>query len=101
MSSVCGNGNGISKCGTRKLSFKDKMTGLEISQWPYKGYNFDTLTSKLTLDPAQANATSVLTATISLSTYPTAFMSQDITAVVKGGLLPPSDPVQVVAPIVA
>jgi hypothetical protein len=77
------------------------MTGLEISQWPYKGYNFDTSTSKLTLEPAQAYAKSVLTATISLSTYPTAFMSQDITAFVEGGLLPPEDPVQIVAPIVA
>jgi hypothetical protein len=28
-------------------------------------------------------------------------MSQDITAFVEGGLLPPADPVQILAPIVA
>ena len=39
----------------------------------------------MTLDPAQADATSVITVTISLSNYPTVFMSQNITAVVNGG----------------
>ncbi len=39
----------------------------------------------MTLDPAQADATSVITVTISLSNYPTVFMSQNITAVVDGG----------------
>ncbi len=39
----------------------------------------------MTLDPAQADATSVITVTISLSNYPAVFMSQNITAVVDGG----------------
>ena len=43
------------------------------------------MTSKLTLDPAQADATSVIIATISLLNYPAVFMSQNITAVVDGG----------------
>jgi hypothetical protein len=43
------------------------------------------VTSKLTLDPAQADAKSVITVEISLSNYPAVFLSQDITAVVDGG----------------
>ena len=43
------------------------------------------MTSKLTLDPAQADAKSVIIATISLLNYPAVFMSQNITAVVDGG----------------
>jgi hypothetical protein len=43
----------------------------------------------------------VLTATISLKNYPTTFFSQDISVVVQGGFLSPSDPVPVVAPVVA
>ncbi len=77
------------------------MTGIEIQTWPFKGYNFDTITSTLTLNPAQAYATSVLTATISLENYPTTFFLQDITVVVQGGFLSPGDPVPVVAPVAA
>ena len=43
------------------------------------------MTSKLTLDPAQADVTSVITVTINLSNYPAVFISQNITAVVVGG----------------
>ena len=43
------------------------------------------MTSKFTLDPAQADVESVITVTISLLNYPAVFMSQDITAVVYGG----------------
>ena len=70
-------------CGPRSLSFKDKLTGLVITAWPYKGYNFDPITSKITLDPAQADAASVVTVTISLDNYPTVLMSQDITVIVQ------------------
>ena len=77
------------------------MTGIEIQTWPFKGYNFDTITSKLTLNPAQAYAMSVLTATISLKNYPTTFFSQDITVVVQDGFFSPRDPVPIVAPVVA
>jgi hypothetical protein len=37
----------------------------------------------MTLDPAQADAVSVITVTISLSNYPAVFMTQNITAVVE------------------
>ena len=70
-------------CGPRSLSFKDKLSGVVITTWPYKGYNFDANTSKITLDPAQADVTSVMTVTISLDNYPTVFMSQDITVIVQ------------------
>ena len=43
------------------------------------------MTSILTLDPAQADAKSVITVKISLSNYPAVFLSQDIAAVVHGG----------------
>ena len=89
MSSVCGKADGISKCGSRQFSFKDKLTGIEILSWPYKGYSFDSLTYKLTLDPAQADATIVVTVTINLLNYPTVFMSQDIAAVVDRVKTPP------------
>ncbi len=74
---------GCVNCGPRSLSFKDKLSGLVITTWPYKGYNFDPSTSKITLDPARADAASVLTVTISLDNYPTVFMSQDITVTVQ------------------
>ena len=45
----------------------------------------------MTLDPAQADATSVITVTISLLNYPAVFMSQNITAVVDGGKTPTID----------
>jgi hypothetical protein len=75
--------NGCVSCGPSSLSFRDKLSGLVITTWPYKGYNFHASTSKITLDPAQADAMSVLTVTISLDNYPTVFMSQDITVIVQ------------------
>jgi hypothetical protein len=70
-------------CGPSSLSFTDKLSGLVITTWPYKGYNFDPSTLKITLDPAQAGTASVLTVTISLDNYPTVFMSQDINVTVQ------------------
>jgi hypothetical protein len=90
ISSSCGSGDGISKCGPRAISFKDKSTGLKICKWPYLGFEWNELTSVLTLDPAQAAATCVLTATISFLTYPLAFFSQDITTTVQLPLKIPS-----------
>jgi hypothetical protein len=43
------------------------------------------MTLKMTLDPAQADAKSLITVTISLLNYPAVFMTQNITAVVDGG----------------
>jgi len=82
VSTVCGNGDGIKSCGERELSFTDKLTSLPINTWPYKGYSFDPLNSELTLNPAEADANSVITVKISLISYPAAFYSQDITSVV-------------------
>ena len=67
------------------MSFRDKLTGLIISTWLYKGYNFNAATSILTLDPSLADITSVITVTVSLTNYPSVQMSQDISAIVLGG----------------
>ena len=45
VSSVCGSADGFAHCGPRSLTFKDKLTGITISTWPYRGYNFDAVTS--------------------------------------------------------
>ena len=74
--------SGCAPCGDRSLSFKDKLAGVVISSWPYRGFNFDTANSILTLDPALADASIVLTVIISLTNYPTVQKSQDITATV-------------------
>jgi hypothetical protein len=81
--------NGCASCGPSSLSFKDKLAGLVISTWPYRGYNLNANTFKLTLDPALADANSVITVTTSLDNYQTVTMSQDITAVVNGGKTAP------------
>ncbi len=65
VSSVCGNADGFTKCGLRTLEFTDKMTGFKIT-FPYKGYNLNSDQSVLTLSPAKATPTSVLTVTVSL-----------------------------------
>ena len=85
VSSVCGNADGVSKCGPRSVSFKDKMTGLTIKNWPYLGYNWDPVILILSLDPAQADATSVLTAYLSLVNFKIVLQSIDLTATVTGG----------------
>ena len=88
VSSVCGAADGISKCGPRVLTFKDKMTKILII-FPYKGFQFDPASSVLTLNPAQAASICVLTATIQLSNYPTVTYSQDITSIVYPVVIPP------------
>jgi hypothetical protein len=67
----------------------DKLTGLVISIWPYRGYSLNPITSQLTIDPALADAFSVIAVTTSLDNYQTVTMSQDITAVVVGGKTTP------------
>ncbi len=73
---------GCASCGPSSLSFKDKLTGLVISAWPYRGYSLDAVTYKLTLNPALADAFSVIAVSTSLDNYQTVNMTQDITAVV-------------------
>ncbi len=82
VSSVCGPADGVTKCGLRSISFVDKGTSLPITVWPYFGFSWNSLTSTLTLDFAQALATKVLTAKLSLVDNPTVIWSQDITSTV-------------------
>ena len=82
VSSVCGSADGITKCGLRTIIFTDKMTG-KLVNWPFNGFTWDAGFWVLTLNPAQAAATCVLTATLQLINYPTVTYSQDITAIVK------------------
>ncbi len=83
VSSVCGPADGVTKCGLRSISFVDKGTGLPIIVWPYFGFSWNSLTSTLTLDFAQALSTKVLTAKLSLVDNPTVIWSQDITSTVS------------------
>jgi hypothetical protein len=70
VSSVCGNADGFTKCGPRTLVFKDKMTGFQIT-FPYNGFELNSDQSELTLSPAKATPTNVLTVTVKLDNYPT------------------------------
>jgi hypothetical protein len=81
VSSVCGNADGFTKCGLRTLVFKDKMTGLQIT-FPYKGFELNSDHSELTLSPAKATPTGVLTVTVKLDNYQTVTFSQDITTII-------------------
>jgi hypothetical protein len=86
VSRVCGNADGFSKCGLRSTLFiTDKMTGRQIT-FPYKGFELNSDESNLTLNPAKAPPTSVLTVTVKLVDYPTVTFSQDITAINEGDL---------------
>jgi hypothetical protein len=66
VSSVCGTADGFTKCGLRFWSFKDKLTGQQITVNPYWGFSFDLATSTATFDPTQAAAISVITAALTL-----------------------------------
>ena len=68
------------------------MTGLAITVWPNWGWDWNSATSVLNLEPTKAVATSVLTASISLLDYPTVIFSQDITSTVAGGMTKPQTP---------
>ncbi len=81
VSSVCGLADGFSKC-PRVIIFTDKMTG-QLVAFPYKGFQWNAAASVLTLNPAQAVATCVLTATLQLANYSTVFYSQDIPSFVQ------------------
>ena len=82
MTDTVSTSSGCAPCGDRSLSFKDKLAGVVISSWPYRGFNFDAATLILTLNPALADASSVLTVTVSLNNYPSVKFSQDITVTV-------------------
>jgi hypothetical protein len=52
ISSVCGNADGFSKCIRSNTSLIDKLTGLSVTSYPYKGWTASTTSSTLTLDPS-------------------------------------------------
>ena len=58
------------------------MTGSQIT-FPYKGFELNSDKSNLTLNPAKAPLTTVLTVTVKLDNYPSVTLSQDITAIVE------------------
>ena len=68
VSSVCVNADGFTKCGQRTLVFTDKMTGFKIT-FPFKGFELNSDQSELTLSPAKATPTCVLTVTVELDNY--------------------------------
>jgi hypothetical protein len=81
VSSICGLADGITSCGLRKLTFVDQLTGLKVTSWPHKG--FDWKNPILSFTPNQATqATTVITVILSLSSYPNINRKQDITAII-------------------
>ncbi len=89
VSSICGKADGFTKCGPRQIIFTDKSSGLVISSWPYEAFDWNLVSSTLTVEPATATkAKSVLTATLSLVSQPKVIYSQDITVDVANVPLP-------------
>lgn len=84
VSSVCGNADGLAECGSRYLSFKNKLTGQQIDEtnMPYFGYTYDPPSGTVYFDPKIAAAHMVVTVTISLVNYPTVQWSEDVTSTV-------------------
>jgi hypothetical protein len=62
VSSVCGLADGITYC-PHIVSFINKGTGLSVT-FPYNGFGWNAATSVLTLNPALALPSCVLTATV-------------------------------------
>jgi len=75
VSSVCGNRDGLSKCGPRLITVTDKNSGLPVTE--SQGISFSGTT--LTIDTAQAITTRVLTVSLSLVSNPQVFWLQEIT----------------------
>jgi hypothetical protein len=48
VSTLCGNGDGTTKCGERSIKFYDSSNA-EITLWPYLGIIWDPITSKISL----------------------------------------------------
>jgi hypothetical protein len=48
VSSMCGNGDGTSKCGLRTIKFYDS-SNVEIVLWPYLGVTWDAIASTINL----------------------------------------------------
>ena len=52
ISSVCGLADGVTKCGPRAITFKERSSGVIIDTWPYFAFNWNAATSELTFNPA-------------------------------------------------
>jgi hypothetical protein len=66
----------------------------KLVTFPYKGFAWDSALAVLTLNPAEANALTVLTAILQLVDYPSAFYSQDITSTNTIEVKAPATPIQ-------
>jgi hypothetical protein len=58
------------------------MTGFQII-FPYKGFELNSDQSELTLNPAKASPTSVLTVAVKLDNYSEVTYKQDITTIIE------------------
>ncbi len=48
VSTLCGNGDGTTKCGVRSIKFYDSSNA-EIVVWPYLGIIWDSIAGKISL----------------------------------------------------
>jgi hypothetical protein len=79
ISSVCGNADGFSKCKRVITSLIDKIAGLTVTTYPYKGWTASTTSSILTLEPGQADPHSEFTLTMSLVDATSVVIVKDFT----------------------
>lgn len=71
VSKNCGLKDGYSFCGPRTFNFYDRTAGLTIQGWPYKGWTFDKVSSKLTVIPSPlCLGTNEIDVSISLDNFP-------------------------------
>jgi hypothetical protein len=70
VSTLCGNGDGTTKCGLRKIKFYDSSNE-EIVLWPYLGIIWDPITSQISLPGTyQKLGTLTIDVEISLTSSP-------------------------------
>ena len=71
VSTLCGNGDGTTKCGLRTIKFYDS-SNTEIFVWPYLGIIWDSVASKISLPGTyQTLGTFTIDVEISLTLNPT------------------------------
>jgi hypothetical protein len=87
VSRVCGDGDGVTKCGQRLITVK-RSTGESIDLTPWKGITFDQATWEIDLNPKSAGDIGVFTVNVrlSLADYPLVPpVLESITITVTGG----------------
>ena len=65
VSTICGNGDGITKCGLRSIKFYDSSNA-EIVVWPSLGLIWDSIASKISL-PGSYQTPGTFTADVEIS----------------------------------